>query len=159
MTSLEQHTRKRHHSNGEGSLRHRPKDGLWEARITVEGTRRSHYAHTRTKASRWLAEQRRNRDHGLPVALNERTCLAAYLADWLARVEPRLRPSAHRRYQELAGHLTRHLGTVPLAKLTPCQWRRGNDPGVTEKRDPPLVGVAWVNFGRHEERARSADEN
>ncbi|HEX6820001.1 MAG TPA: hypothetical protein VF120_16620, partial [Ktedonobacterales bacterium] len=90
--------RNRHAANGEGSLRRRTTDGLWEARITVDGKRRSHYAHTRTEASRWLAEQRRNRDRGLPVALDERTPLAAYLADWLARVEPGLRPSTHRRY-------------------------------------------------------------
>src|SRR5260370_13071512 len=135
MTSLEQHTRKRHHSNGEGSLRHRPKDGLWEARITVDGTRRSHYAHTRTEASRWLAEQRRNRDHGLPVALNERTSLAAYLADWLSRVEPRLRPSTHRRYLQLARHLAHHLGTVPLAKLTPAQI--GRCYAALQLRPPP----------------------
>jgi site-specific DNA recombinase len=40
-----------------------------------------------------------------------------------------------------------------------CQRRRGNDPGATEKRDPPLIGVPWVNFGRHQQRVRSADEN
>src|SRR5260370_37622732 len=118
MTSLEQHTRKRHHSNGEGSLRHRPKDGLWEARITVEGTRRSHYAHTRTEASRWLAEQRRNRDHGLPAALNERTSCAAYLADWLVRGEPRLRPPPHRRGPGPGAHPRRPPRHGPLAQPT-----------------------------------------
>lgn len=116
--------RKRHAANGEGSIRHRAKDGLWEARITVDGVRRSHYAKTRTEASRWLVEQRRNRDHGLPVALNERTTLAVYLQDWLERIEPGLRPSTHRRYGELASHLTHYLGAVPLAKLTPAQIGR-----------------------------------
>jgi integrase len=116
--------RKRHAANGEGSIRHRESDGLWEARITVDGTRRSHYGKTRGEVSRWLAEQRRNRDHGLPIALNERTSLKAYFADWLIRVEPRLRPSTHQRYQELAGHLARYLGSVPLVKLTPAQIGR-----------------------------------
>jgi predicted ABC-type transport system involved in lysophospholipase L1 biosynthesis ATPase subunit len=40
-----------------------------------------------------------------------------------------------------------------------CQRRRGNDPAATEKRDPPLGGVPWVNFVCHQSRARRADEN
>lgn len=116
--------RKRHAANGEGSIRRRAKDGLWEARFTVDGVRRSHYGKTRQEVSTWLTEQRRNRDRGLPVAPNERTTLAAYLADWLVRVEPGLRPSTHRRYGELAAHLTKHLGSAALAKLTPAQIGR-----------------------------------
>jgi integrase len=114
--------RKRHSANGEGGIRRRA-DGLYEARLTVDGVRRSHYG-TRGEVSTWLVEQRCNRDRGLPIVINARTTLAAYLEDWLERVEPRLRPSTHRRYRELASHLSRHLGSVPIARLTAAQIGR-----------------------------------
>jgi integrase len=111
------------HANGEGNIRRRV-NGLYEARITVDGHRLSHYAATRTEVDAWLTAQKRNRDRGLPVTLDEKTPLGTYLADWLDRVQPTLRPSTHRRYRELAIHIAAHLGKIPLARLTPSQLER-----------------------------------
>jgi integrase len=111
------------HANGEGSIRPRA-SGRYEARITVDGQRISHYAATRAEADAWLSAQKVNRDRGLPLILNQKTSLGIYLADWLGRVQPTLRPSTHLRYRELAVHVTAYLGTVPLARLTPAHLER-----------------------------------
>ena len=69
-------------ANSEGSITKR-KDGLWEARITLEGgKRKSFYAKTRQEASRKLAEALRDRDRGVLVV--ERTSNGGqYLTAWL----------------------------------------------------------------------------
>lgn len=112
-------------ANGEGSIRRRPNGGLWEARLTAEdGRRLSHYATTRIEAAAWLTRQKRNRDQGLPLTVDEKTPLSTYLDDWLIRVAPTIRSSTHRRYRELAAHLSEQIGRVRLAQLTPAHLER-----------------------------------
>lgn len=110
-------------SNGEGNIRRRA-NGTYEARISVEGRRLSHYAPTRIEADAWLTKQKRARDRGLPLTLNEKTPLGVYLADWLQRIQPRLRASTHRRYSELVRHMTKHLAKIPLTQLAPVHVER-----------------------------------
>jgi hypothetical protein len=75
-------------ANGEGNIRRRA-NGLWEVRLTTEdGRRLSHYTATRAEADAWLTKQKRNRDCGLPLTLDEKTPLGTYLEDWLVRVAP-----------------------------------------------------------------------
>jgi integrase len=99
---------------------------------------------------RWLADCTSSDSQSV---LGHGDCRAVALADWLSRVEPRLRPSTHRRYQELAGHLKRHLGTVPLAKLTPAQIGRCY---AALQLQPPPAGKGTPMGGGKQPRALSA---
>jgi integrase len=60
----------------------------------------------------------------LPLTLNEKSPLGIYLADWVQRIEPTLRASTYRRYCELARHITRYSGKIPLTQLTPSHVER-----------------------------------
>jgi integrase len=107
--------------NHEGSITRRP-DGLWEARITIEGgKRKSFYAKTRREVSRRLATAQRDRDTGVPIVGGKQT-VAAYLTDWLATTKPTIRPRTGRRYEQLVRvHIVPTLGKVVLSKLTAQQ--------------------------------------
>lgn len=124
---------KTRNANGEGNIRKRP-DGTYEARLTVDGRRLSRYSKSRQEASRWLAKTRRARDQGLPPDITERMRLGAYLSDWIERAALHLRPEGTRRYRELIVHLTRHLGTVPLARLAPAHLDRAYAAMLAEPR-------------------------
>jgi integrase len=110
--------------NGEGTIYKRA-DGRWTAQVTLaDGSRKSVYGKTRADVQRDVAALRRARDLGMPVSRDERVPLAAYLADWLARIRPSVKPLTHARYGELLRHISPALGRVALAKVTPAHVER-----------------------------------
>lgn len=106
-------------ANSEGSITKRP-DGLWEARITLDGgKRKSFYARTRQEASRKLAEALRAREKGLPVT-GDRQSVGEYLTNWLEVTKPTIRPRTWKRYEQYVRvQLLPTVGGVGLSKLTP----------------------------------------
>lgn len=110
--------------NGEGNIYQR-KDGRWVARIRLpDGSRKVMYAKTRTEVQRELTAVRRSLDIGMPVRHDERLPLGKYLADWMERVRPTVKPLTWQRYQELLRGVPESLRRTPLAKLTPSQVER-----------------------------------
>jgi len=111
--------------NSEGSLTKRT-DGLWEARITLEGgKRKSFYAKTRQEAARKLVEALRDRDRGLPV-VGDRQTLTSYLSSWLDTAKATIRQRTWKRYEQyIRIHVIPILGNVGLSKLTPIGWGQG----------------------------------
>lgn len=113
----------RRRGNGEGTIRQRTSDGLWVARISLEGGRRkSLYGKTRADVARQLAATTRDRDRGMPIALDERQTLATYLTTWLETVEPTVEPSTYERYElDVRRHLIPILGKTRLSQVTSQQ--------------------------------------
>lgn len=110
--------------NGEGTIRQRA-DGRWEAMATLpDGKRHSFYGKTRSEVNQKLIEVQRAMHQGLPPTLHARMRTVDYLDDWLARIEPTVRPSTHRRYRELLSHAVRQIGRIQLAKLTAAHLDR-----------------------------------
>lgn len=110
--------------NNEGTIKKRS-DGRWEARLTLDdGARKSFYGKTRQEVARALTASTRDRDQGLRLTSDERQTLTVFLAGWLERIQPTVRPRTWNRYKELLAHVTAHLGTVALGKLTPTQVER-----------------------------------
>ncbi len=107
--------------NNEGSITKRA-DGLWEARITLEGgKRKSFYAKTRKEAARKLAEVIRDRDKGLPIVTDRQT-VEQYFTSWLEVMRAKIRPRTWKRYEQYVRvHLLPMLGGVVLAKLNAQQ--------------------------------------
>ena len=119
-------TKQRGH--GEGGIRQRP-DGTWEARISdgmkpdkqgkLVRARRSVYGKTRAEVAAKLKVALREQQQGLP-ATNERTTVGEFLATYLALIEPVVRPSTYRSYeQNIRLYLIPALGRRSLARLTP----------------------------------------
>lgn len=106
-------------ANNEGSIRQRP-DGLWEARVTVNGKQRSLYGKTRADVSRKMREALRDTEHGIPLA-DERVTVSQYLSQWLeTSVKPAVRPSTYQSYEmHVRVHLSPALGRTRLSQLTP----------------------------------------
>ena len=73
---------------------------------------------TRRDAQRALAEIVTRLDHGTYIEPNKQT-LAAFLDDWLASTESRLRPSTFATYEMIVKkHISPRLGSLPLQTLT-----------------------------------------
>lgn len=119
-------TKQRGH--GEGGIRQRP-DGTWEARVSdgmrpdkqgkLVRARRSIYGKTRAEVAAKLKVALREQQRGLP-ATNERLTVGEFLASYLALIEPVVRPSTYRSYeQNIRLYLLPALGRRSLAKLTP----------------------------------------
>ena len=86
--------------NNEGTIYLRG-DGRWTAQVTIaNGSRKTLYGKTRAEVQRELTTIRRELDLGLPVQRDGRVRLADWLADWLARVRPSIKPLTHARYGE-----------------------------------------------------------
>ncbi len=111
-------------SNGEGSIRQRA-NGLWEARITLEGGQpKSFYAKTKGEALRKQRQAQHAIDHGLPVLSDERQTLGAFLTSWL-QGKKQLEASTWLRYRIFVERkLIPELGQVQLSKLTPQHLQR-----------------------------------
>ncbi len=76
--------------NNEGSVTRRP-DGLWEARITLDGgKRKSFYAKTRQEAASFLTAALRDLETGLPILGTAQT-VEQYLLSWLEAAKPTIR--------------------------------------------------------------------
>jgi hypothetical protein len=70
-------------SNGEGSVRQRA-NGLWEARIMLDGGKsKSFYGATKAEALKKLRTALNARDKGLPVLMDERQTVGAFLRQWM----------------------------------------------------------------------------
>src|SRR5690348_263442 len=108
--------------HGEGLIRQRAGDGLWEARISLPGGKsKSLYAKTRQEVARKLAHALRDIEQGLPVK-DERQTVATYLASWLETIEPTLRESTTRRHRQFVEyHILPALGKTKLAQLSAQQ--------------------------------------
>jgi integrase len=108
--------------NQEGSIT-QLSDGRWQARLTLEGgKRKAYYGKTRGEVQQKLTAALRDRDRGLPMAVDERQTLTQYVANWLATVKPTVRPRTWKRYAELMNqHVVPVLGRTPVARLTPHQ--------------------------------------
>jgi integrase len=107
--------------NNEGSVSRRS-DGLWEARITLEGgKRKSFYAKTRQEAARKLAAALRDQDAGLP-ALGSKQTVGQYLQSWLEAAKPTIRARTWRTYEMFVRvHIVPALGSISITKLTAQQ--------------------------------------
>lgn len=110
-------------ANGEGAIYKRP-DGRWTARlVTADGKRKDFYGATRKEVTDKLDRAREAQRDGLPLP-DERLTVAVYLTDWLAAVEPTLKPRTHSRYTTLLRlHATPFIGKKGFAKLTPADVR------------------------------------
>ena len=105
---------------GEGSI-YRRKDGRWVAAAIVGGARRTVYAKTRVDAAQRLTQLLRLRDDGFPYPDSRRT-LSVFLLDWLEAIQPTLRPTTWKRYDEFVRlHINPALGSVPLGRLSALQ--------------------------------------
>jgi integrase len=114
--------------NGEGNIYER-KDGLWEARYTIQTDsgpkRHSVYGKTRKEAADKLTEAQANRDKGLIFDAGAMT-VGKYLNDWLAdSVKDSVRKYTYVRYESIVRvHLSPTLGNIRLKSLTPAHVRK-----------------------------------
>ncbi len=110
-------------ASGEGVIRRRS-DGLWEARVTVgrvEGrqVRRSLYGKSQREVLAKMRPLVAQAQRGEAAETANRT-VAAFLREWMAGLDLRLRPSTAKRYRDiLRVHAIPLIGTVKLARLTP----------------------------------------
>ncbi len=109
--------------HGEGSIRQRgPR--LWEARVIVgyrdgRSVRRSLYGTTRREVAEKLTADLAGLQRGEGL-LNERRTVGAFLDEWMAGLDLRVRPSTALRYRDLLGrHAIPAIGSVRLSQLTP----------------------------------------
>lgn len=156
MQTSERTGRKR--GNAEGSIRQRPKDGLWEARVSLpNGTRKSLYGKTRAEVARKLTEARRTLDQGLTMPTSRLT-LAGFATQWLTEtIQPSCRPKTYRSYeQQVRNHIVPALGTVKLADLTPLRIQRflnaKRDAGALSPRSVKMLHEILHNMLGHAHR-------
>lgn len=105
----------------QGSLIHRKKEGRWEARLILDGKRRSFYGKDAAEALSKLNNARHDVEHGLPIPDGKGT-LGAFLTNWVKGV-PNLRQGSWQRYETIVRvHLApAPFGRIPLLKLTKQQ--------------------------------------
>ena len=111
-------TKRRGH--GEGSIKQRA-DGLWEARVSLEGgKRKSFYGKTRKEAQDKLRAALRDVDAGLDLSVGRQT-VGQFLDRWLEdAVKPRVRPKTHQGYAQLIRlYIVPAFGHVQLTNLSP----------------------------------------
>jgi integrase len=112
-------------SAGEGAV-YETADGRLRGRITLpdpDGTRSvQRYVSGKTRAEivRKFDDLRKEAAEGFPTG--ETT--GAYLARWIVKVRPRLRPATHREYARHVSSYWSLLATVPLTRLTPSHVER-----------------------------------
>lgn len=109
--------------NGEGTIYERA-DGRWEGQIRLGvGQRKRVYGRTEGEVRRQLTAIARELDLGLPVQQRDgRVRLGDFLADWLERIRPTIKPLTHARYREIVRHVpATGLGRLALTKVTPAQ--------------------------------------
>src|SRR5215207_161021 len=111
-------TKRRGH--GEGSIKQRA-DGLWEARVSLEGgKRKSLYGKTRKEVQDKLRAALRDREDGVDRSANTMS-VAQFLDKWLsASVRPSVKAKTYITYESLCRTaITPRIGGKKLAKLTP----------------------------------------
>lgn len=107
-------------ANHEGSIRQR-KDGSWEAKVRIEGKRRSLYGKSRAEAVRKLREYTAT----FPVGWYG-PATKVRLSEWVERWvgESELRPSTLQTYRSVMRRITNEIGHVRLHMLTPVLLAR-----------------------------------
>lgn len=111
-------------ANGEGNIRQRPSDGLWEARVTVGGKRRSFYGKTRAGVHRQLVVAMKAHQDGVVVA-PQRESLRTFARGWLEASRSSVGPATWDKYRrDLERHLLPFLGGVSLVRLSPQHLQR-----------------------------------
>lgn len=107
--------------HAKGNIRERP-DGLWEARLSVEGgKRKSWYGKTKREVERKLTAAKRERDLGGVVIYDERQTVGQYLVSWLDALRAGgMKARGWERYEsDVRLHLIPAIGAVKLARLSP----------------------------------------
>jgi integrase len=151
---------------GEGSIYQRP-DGRWVAVVDLgwrDGRRQRKYVYggTRKEAFEKLRQARRAHEEGTLV-LNARVTVGEFLDSWLQAVQPTVRPSTWRRYEQYVRvHAKPGIGRVRLGALTPQHLQRLYRDKLAEGASPQTVahlhrllhralsqGLRWGNVGRN----------
>src|SRR5437879_12755565 len=106
-------------ANHEGTI-YKRQDGRWVASVTLPGgKRKSFYGKTRQEVAQKLTVGLKARQDGLPLP-SDQLKVGRYLEEWLITVQPSLRPSAWKRYEELLRlYILPALGMLTLARLEP----------------------------------------
>jgi len=130
-------TKQRGH--GEGGIRQRP-DGTWEARISdgmkpnkdgkLIRARRSVYGKTRAEVASKLKVALREQQQGLPTT-SERLTVGAFLVGYLATIEPVVRSSTYRSYEQNI-----RLYLIPALGRRSARRRRGTSSRATWRNWP-----------------------
>ncbi len=109
----------RNRGQGEGSVYLR-KDGRWAASISQPGgKRRTFYGRTAAQAREKLAAAQQVVARGLPLP-SEQVTVARFAQDWLAGIQPTVRPATWQHYESLLRvHVFPTLGRVRLTRLQP----------------------------------------
>jgi integrase len=109
-------------ANGEGTnIRLNEQQNRWEAKITVDGKRRTITGKTREDVRLKMTAMARDRDRGLPVAEGALT-VKQYLGDWLSNKKATVEAGTWLRYEQLSrAYIIPALGRHKLAKLSPHQ--------------------------------------
>ncbi len=104
---------------GEGSIRQR-KDGTFEARLVIDGERKSIYAKTRREVQQRLGEAKRLAEQGKAVGTRTQT-LQTYLDAWLAdHVQISRRAKTYESYELNVRRIIPYLGHIRLDRLKPA---------------------------------------
>ena len=106
----------------EGSVYQRS-DGRWVGSVTLGWgragrERRSVYAATQAEALAKLGALKQQTASGLP-SVDGRTSVSAYLDTWLESVASRVRPRTMRHYRYMSALISRQIGSLKLAALSP----------------------------------------
>lgn len=122
--------------NGEGNIRKRD-NGTWEARLTIDGKRRSFYGKTRREVSEKLAKVKAEIEFGVYVE-DKRITLAGWVQRWLSSYCFAVKPSTRYKYEkDLQYHVLAYIGDIPLTKLKSDQiqqcYTRMRESGLTLK--------------------------
>jgi integrase len=104
-------------ANNEGTIYQR-KDGRWMVQVTVGHRRVTRYAKTKDDALKVLASLRVQQFQGT-LSLPSDLTLDDWVEQWLALVEPDLRPSTIAMYRKTLDYTRRIVGGHRLDKLTP----------------------------------------
>lgn len=111
-------------SPGEGSITKRP-DGRWQARLQVDGVRRSVYGRTRQEVAQRLDDLKRQAARAGALPDPGRRTLGDLLDAWLEAKAPQVRPVTLAGYAATCDRYVRPaLGRLPLARVTPDRIER-----------------------------------
>lgn len=131
-------------SNGEGSIRKRRNDGLWEARVTVGDSRKSIYGKSKSDVRNKMIEIQvdiANQDYLDETNMTVSQWMQTWMDDFLEA-----RPSTVKRYdRDVRLRIIPYLGNIKLKELTTIQvqkmYRKCKDNGLSPKSIHNLHGV------------------
>ena len=133
-------------ASGDGSIRKRS-NGLWEARFTINGQRKSVYGKTQKEAAQKKREALSSADQGLYIDPSKQT-VGQWLRQWAEIYgRPTWRDTtASTHYQSIENHLLPAFGGILLQKLAAediqnfiiQQQKAGAEPATISKQLSPL---------------------